>query len=117
MQNNWSDLIEDYGCDVQGKLILSPFEYDITLKNRDTLFNNDLLLAEEDRKKLQYYDEILIGRAQDFVAYLSCIRDWSKGPEPIVHWWWHLDKIMKNELIVNIKEGFLMYLGEKISLY
>lgn len=117
MQSVWSDLIEDYGCDVQEKLILSPFEYDITLKNRDTLYNNYKFLSEEERKKLHYFDEILISRAQDFVMYLSSIRDWATGPEPIEYWWWHLDKILTKELVVNIKEGFLIYSGERISIY
>ncbi|SFC82540.1 hypothetical protein SAMN04488168_11044 [Bacillus sp. 491mf] len=111
MSEELKKLIKNYGIDVEDELDVSPFEIAYTFRTREFLAKQYELLDSEDKKRLAYYDTVLISRAKEFYEYFKPLKIWGNSNVPIEYWWWHLEKIILGELIVEVEKNEINYRG------
>ena len=116
MSEGLKKLIINYGIDVKDELDVSPFEFAYTFKCREYIAEEYESLDGNDKEKLQYYDTILISRAQEFYEYLKPIKIWGNSNALIKYWWWHLDKVISGKIKVDIKNNEVNYNGKIIKI-
>jgi hypothetical protein len=117
MEEQLEKLIANYAIDLEDELNVSPFEYQYMLKTRDCLAKKYNLLDINQKEKLKKHDGILIQRVKEFYKYLLPIKIWENSNSPMKYWWWHLDKIISNELAVDLTKNQAIYNGKVIELY
>lgn len=77
----------------------SPFEALEMLQIRSELHN--VTLTKEEQKLLAANDMKLLSNVEKMVEHISEVYDFSTSNEPLDEWWWHLDRLLKGEIILN----------------
>lgn len=77
----------------------SPFESLEMLHIRSEL--HKLALTKEEQKALAATDVQLLSKAQNMYEHIRKVYDFSTSTEPLEEWWWHLDKLLRGEIILN----------------
>jgi hypothetical protein len=94
---NYGEDVNDFDC--------SPFEHLRMLHDRTHIKSIEFDLDYNEKIQLYIFDLNLIRKASDMVEHISKVYDFKlsdKNNIPLDQWWWHLDKIAKGKLILNI---------------
>ncbi|MDR6726121.1 hypothetical protein J2W91_004627 [Paenibacillus amylolyticus] len=91
-----------YKLDVEGELNVSPFEYLDTFAIRSELHRSRDQLKQCDLQLIQYCDQQLLNRIEEFYSYIAEIYSFNDSKKPLEEWWWHLDRVVAGELIVEL---------------
>ena len=75
----------------------SPFEMLETFHIRSELHH--LPLSMEEKKMIAAYDMKLLSNIKQVFEHTSKIYDFSTSKESIDEWWWHLDLLLKGEIL------------------
>lgn len=51
--------------------------------------------------KLETNDLKLLSNSQEMFEHIRKVYDFSTSTEPLEEWWWHLDKLLKGEIVLN----------------
>lgn len=81
----------------------SPFEAVDILHRRSSLERQLSKFDLMDLEQLQKFDQKLFDNAQKMYNHICVIYDFTNSNEPIEEWWWHLDKVVHQELIVDVE--------------
>ncbi|WP_047154575.1 hypothetical protein [Aneurinibacillus tyrosinisolvens] len=92
-QNKRIEIYGNYVNDFE----VSPFESMYMLHIRSKVESEMNELTNDERKKLRNYDRQLMKNAKKMAEHIGEIYDWSISKEPLTEWWWHLDKVGKEE--------------------
>jgi YHS domain-containing protein len=93
-------------------LNLSPFEFIETLHVRDRLFEEFSDLSPENKEILHECDKIFLDNAEKIYEHISKVYDWENDDRPLLKWWWHLDKLVADELKVDLDNYKIEYKDE-----
>lgn len=77
----------------------SPFEMLETFHIRSEL--HQLPLTKEEKKMVAAYDIKLLSNAEQVFEHTSKAYDFSISKEAMDEWWWHLDLLLKGEILFN----------------
>lgn len=77
----------------------SPFEMLETFHIRSEL--HQLPLSAEEKKMVAAYDLKLLSNAEQVFEHTSKAYDFSSSKERMDEWWWHLDLLLKGEILFN----------------
>lgn len=91
-------LIRSFG-DSTNDFDTSPFEALEMLHIRSHL--HKLALTKEEQKALAANDLKLLSNSQEMFEHIRKVYDFSTSTEPLEEWWWHLDKLLKGEIVLN----------------
>ncbi|WOV87469.1 hypothetical protein QWT69_16715 [Sporosarcina oncorhynchi] len=75
----------------------SPFEMIETFHIRSEL--HQLPLTKEEKKVVAAYDLKLLSNAEKVFEHTSKAYDFSASKENMEEWWWHLDLLLKGEIL------------------
>lgn len=95
-------VIQAYQMDIDGIGHVSPFEFDYAMLCRSNIEDRYDDLSLKEKKLLLDQDKRLLNNAQEYYADLKMLYGHRK--EPLKHWWYHLDKIVSGELIVDLEK-------------
>lgn len=93
--------IEEYKIDIDFIGKVSAFEFDYAMFVRSKLENDYKKLTPKEKLLLLEQDKRLIADAQKYFTELKML--YGDRNEPIEHWWYHLDKIVSGELVVDLE--------------
>ena len=96
-----SQLIRNYGLDIDEFAEISPFELVNTLAIRDGLEEDYQLLTQQEKLALKMHDKKLIAKAAEFNKELKKAVNLD-GSEPLSRWWTHLEKVASGELVIDL---------------
>lgn len=102
--------ILNYGEDVQD-LDCSPYEHLRMLHDRTELENNVNELDTIEKQLLIMYDLMLLTNINEMLKHIRKAYDFSLSDDnniPVEQWWWHLDKVVKGKLQVNVDYNVFM---------
>ncbi|TWT13145.1 hypothetical protein [Planomicrobium sp. CPCC 101079] len=77
----------------------SPFEMLEAFHIRSELHH--LPLSKEEKKILAAYDLKLLSNVKHVFEHTNKIYDFSQSKEAVDEWWWHLDLLLKGEIILS----------------
>ena len=77
----------------------SPFEMLETFHIRSELHQSPL--TKDEKKMLAAYDMKLLSNAEHVFEHTSKAYDFSMSKETMDEWWWHLDLLLKGEILFN----------------
>ncbi len=77
----------------------SPFEALETLQIRSELHKE--ILTREEQRMLAANDMKLLSNVEKMVEHVSKVYDFTTSTEPLDEWWWHLDMLLKGEIILS----------------
>jgi hypothetical protein len=77
----------------------SPFEMLETFHIRSEL--HQLPLTKEEKKMVAAYDMKFLSLAEQIFEHTSKVYDFSTSKEAMDEWWWHLDLLLKGEILFN----------------
>ena len=77
----------------------SPFEMLEAFHIRSEL--HQLSLTLEEKKMVAAYDMKLLSQAEQVYEHTSKAYDFSMSKEAMDEWWWHLDSLLKGEILFN----------------
>jgi hypothetical protein len=93
---NYEELVSAYETDVQFPDV-SGMEHLAMLQTRSEIAQHEAQLSEEERRRVQQADHLLLQRAGQFYASIQRVADlasWRRNENvPVTHWWWYLDVI------------------------
>lgn len=98
---NYKELIEEYQLALQ-EYDLSPFEAVEALHIRTQLHNEYEQLSVLEKALLVIADLDVLKNKIAITNHLKKAYDFRKSTEPVEQWWWHLERISKDELKVAI---------------
>jgi|SRR5690625_107877 len=91
--------INEYGS-LLDSLDLSPFETLNALSLRSTLQQEIDKMTNQEKLKMYQYDLWLLDNIKAVKEQLDQVYDFSKSNKPSNQWWWHLDKIISEKIVV-----------------
>ncbi|WP_102344785.1 hypothetical protein [Bacillus sp. Marseille-P3661] len=100
---NYNQEIRYYGKDIQDYDI-SPFEMIDAFHRRTKFHKHFFELTSDEQNLLIEYDKLLLKNANKVYELLKNIYDFQTD-KPTEEWWWHLDKVAKGQLSVDIDNG------------
>ena len=116
MKDEFRRLVRNYGLDVLDELDVSPFEYVDTFRMRDFLSEKYIKLDSLKKELLNLYDNILLNRDEEFFNYLKTLNVFTNSDNPVKYWWWHLEKVVSGELIVDVDKNEVIYNNKKYPI-
>ncbi|KQY92042.1 hypothetical protein ASD24_22300 [Paenibacillus sp. Root52] len=99
---DYQKMIQLYGIDMEDELEVSPFEYLDTFGMRSDLHRNRDKLEQTDLQLLHKYDQMLLNRSEELYNYMKPVYSFNDTSKPIEEWWWHLDRVVTGELLVDV---------------
>ena len=76
----------------------SPFEILETFHIRSELHH--LPLSKDEKKMVASYDMKLLSNIEQVFEHMSKVYDFSNSKESPDEWWWHLDLLLKGEILL-----------------
>ena len=95
--------IEFYGDDIKD-MNASPFEMLEAFHKRSTLHHQFDQFTFEEKILLKKYDQLLLKTAKQVYEQVRKVYDF-QSDKPLQEWWWHLDKVVKKQLNINLETG------------
>ncbi|WP_054636995.1 hypothetical protein [Thalassobacillus sp. C254] len=100
--SNYKQDILNYGDDVKN-LDCSPYEQLRMVNDRTEIQKNIDKLTNSEITLLRMFDLMLLNNVEEMLNHISNVYDFTlsdKNNIPYTYWWWHLDKIVKGDLVV-----------------
>ena len=93
--------IKHYKLDIDGIGHVSPFEFDYAMACRSMMEERYKDFSSKEKQLLLEQDKRLLNNAQKYFTELKML--YGARNEPVEHWWYHLDKIVSGELVVDLE--------------